>query len=212
MQITALNLEESAVVMQPLGHKVKQGKSPHYWHHQEQEMNQMKRAELIIGKSYYMHESANWRDKVYADNSYAKTADIHRRRKVVIVETQLKTEQEKKYRNRDVLIQNSKGEQKWVALNHIRIEWIEAVSLITKDWRNTRGYDDRGRKYDRHLQRKFEREQFAPALKTMLTEIERVTGEKVYSWDKMESLEYETIKKLTQALSFIKTDLQAVAS
>jgi hypothetical protein len=174
-------------------------------------MNQMKRAELIIGKSYYMHESANWRDKVYADNSYAKTADIHRRRKVIIVETQLKTEPEKMFRNRDVLIQNSKGEQKWVPLNHIRIEWIEAVSLITKDWRNAR-YDDRGRKYERHLQRKFEREQFVPALKTMLEEIERVTGEKVYSWDKMESLEYETIKKLTQALSFIKTDLQAVAS
>jgi hypothetical protein len=172
----------------------------------------MKRAELIIGKSYYMHESANWRDKVYADNSYAKTADIHKRRKVVIVETQLKTEQEKKYRNRDVLIQNSNGDQKWVALNHIRIEWIEAVSLITKDWRQRRGYDDRANKYARHLQRKFEREQFAPALKTMLTEIERVTGEKVYSWDKMESLDIKTIKTLTQALSFIKTDLQAVAS
>lgn len=170
----------------------------------------MKRAELIIGKAYYMHESANWRDKVYADNSYAKTADIHKRRKVVIIETQLKTEQEKKYRNRDVLIQNSKGEQKWVPLNHIRTEWIEAVSLITKDWRNAR-YDDRGRRYERHLQRKFAREQFAPALKTMLEEIERVTGEKVYSWDKMESLDYETIKKLTQALSVIKTELKVAS-
>jgi hypothetical protein len=159
-----------------------------------------------------MHESANWRDKVYADNSYAKTADIHKRRKVVIIETQLKTEQEKKYRNRDVLIQNSNGDQKWVALNHIRIDWIEAVSLITKDWRERNGWNDRGNQYARHLQRKFAREQFTPALKTMLEEIERVTGEKVYSWDKMESLEYETIKKLTQALSFIKTDLQAVAS
>ena len=172
----------------------------------------MKRAELIIGKSYYMHESANWRDKVYADNSYAKTADIHKRRKVVIVETQLKTEQEKKYRNRDVLIQNSNGDQKWVALNHIRIEWIEAVSLITKDWRERNGWNDRGNRYARHLQRKFAREQFTPALNTMLEEIDRVTGERVCSWDKMESLEYETSKKLTQALSFIKTDLQAVAS
>jgi hypothetical protein len=159
-----------------------------------------------------MHESANWRDKVYADNSYAKTADIHKRRKVVIIETQLKTEQEKKYRNRDVLIQNSNGDQKWVALNHIRIEWIEAVSLITKDWRQRNGWNDPANRYARHLQRKFAREQFTPALKTMLEEIERVTGEKVYSWDKMESLEYETIKKLTQALSFIKTELTAVAS
>lgn len=170
----------------------------------------MKRAELIIGKAYYMHESANWRDKSYADNSYAKTADIHKRRKVVIVETQLKTEHERKYRNRDVLIQNNKGEQKWVALNHIRIEWIEAVSLMTRDWRSAR-YDDRGRRYERHLQRKFAREQFAPALKTMLEEIERVTGEKVYSWDKMESLEYNTIKKLTQALSVIKTELKVAS-
>jgi hypothetical protein len=175
-------------------------------------MHQMKRAELIIGKSYYMHESANWRDKVYADNSYAKTADIHKRRKVVIIETQLKTEQEKKYRNRDVLIQNSNGDQKWVALNHIRIEWIEAVSLITKDWRNARGYDDRARKYARHLERKFLREQYTPALKNMLEEIQRVTGEKVFSWDKFESLDIKTIQILTQAISGIKTELTAVAS
>jgi hypothetical protein len=175
-------------------------------------MNQMKRAELIIGKAYYMHESANWRDKVYADKSYAKTADIHKRRKVIIVETQLKTEHERTYRNRDVLIQNNNGEQKWVALNHIRVEWIKAVGLITQDYRRRVSYDDRGWKHERHLARKFEREELRPAIKNLCEEIERVTGEQVYSWEKIENLEIKTIKTLIQALSVIKTELTAVAS
>ena len=66
--------------MPPLRHKVEQGKPPHYWHHQEQEMNQMKRAELIIGQSYYMHESANWRDRASASTSYVETAKYQNRR------------------------------------------------------------------------------------------------------------------------------------
>jgi hypothetical protein len=115
--------------------------------------------------------------------------------------------------DRDVLIQKANGKQVWVPLNHIRCTFIEAVKILTQDWRDMpERYNDATERYQRHLQRKFAREQFAPALKTMLEEIERVTGEHVYSWTKMESLEYETIKKLTQALSFIKTDLQAVAS
>jgi hypothetical protein len=46
----------------------------------------------------------------------------------------------------------------------------------------------------------------------MLEEIQRVTGEKVFSWDKFESLDIKTIQILTQAISGIKTELTAVAS
>lgn len=172
----------------------------------------MKRAELIIGKTYYMNESANWRDKHYVDNSYAITAERIKGYKVTVIETQLKTEYDKSRRTRDVLIQNSQGKEKWVALNHIRCPFIEAVKILTDDRRQRRGYDDPANRYARHMARKFAREQFTPALNTLMTEMERVTGEKVYSWEKMESLDIKTIKTLTQALSFIKTDLQAVAS
>lgn len=173
----------------------------------------MKRAELIIGGTYYMNKTNDWRGDHYGlSQSYAKTGEGLRRYKVTIKETQLKTEWDKQHRTRDVLIQTSEGKEKWVPLNWIRCTFIEAVKVLTDDRRQRYGYDDRANRYARHMQRKFEREQFVPALKTMLEEVERVTGEKVYSWDKMESLEYETIKKLTQALSFIKTDLQAVAS
>jgi hypothetical protein len=176
-------------------------------------MNQMKRAELIIGKSYYMNSKADWRGYHYGlSESYAKTADSLSYCKVTVVETQLKTEYDKNYRTRDVLIQKSNGKQVWVPLNHIRCTFIEAVKILTQDKRDMQNHNSATYRYQRHLQRKFEREQFAPALKTMLEEIERVTGEHVYSWSKMETLEYETIKKLTQALSCIKTDLQAVAS
>jgi hypothetical protein len=172
----------------------------------------MKRAELIIGQSYYMHESANWRDRASASKSYVETAKYQNRRKVTIVETQLKTDYDRTYHNRDVLIQNSEGTQKWVALNHIRVEYIKAIQVITNDYRIRRSYDDRGLKYQRHLARKFEREQLKPAIKNLCEEIERVTGERVWSGDKIESLELKTLLTLTQALSFIKTDLQAVAS
>jgi hypothetical protein len=173
----------------------------------------MKRAELIIGKSYYMNSKADWRGSHYSmSESYAKTADSLSYYKVTIVETQLKTEYQKTRQTRDVLIQKSNGKQVWVPLNHIRCTFIEAVKILTQDRRDMQRYNDATQRYQRHLQRKFAREQFAPAMEVMLQEIERVTGEHVWSWTKFESLDYETIKKLTQALSFIKTDLQAVAS
>jgi hypothetical protein len=210
--ITALNLEESAVFMPPLGHKVEQGKPPHYWHNQAQEMK-VKRAELIIGKAYYMNSTANWRDDHYSlSQSYAKTGEGLKRYKVTVVETQLKTDYDKSFRNRDVLIQNSNGDQKWVALNHLRCEWIQAVKLLTDDRRMRKGYDDPANRYSRHLARKFEREQLRPAIKNLCEEIERVTGEHVWSGDKIENLELKTIKTLIQALSVIKTELTAVAS
>jgi hypothetical protein len=172
----------------------------------------MKRAELIIGKAYYINESANWRDKHYVDESYAKTADrLKHYNKVTVIETQLKTEYDKKYRTQRVLIQDIRGKEKWIALSHIRCTFIEAVKILTDDRRQLKGYNDRGNQYARHLARKFEREQFAPALKNMLEEMQRVTGEKVYSWDKMESLDIKTIQILTQALSGIKTELKEVA-
>lgn len=172
----------------------------------------MKRAELIIGKAYYMHESANWMDKIYADNSYVKTANIHKRRKVIIIETQLKTDYDKSRRTRDVLIQTSDGKEKWVALNHIRTEWIKAIELITQDYRQRVSYDDPVKRYARHMARKMQKEQVEPAIKALCQEIERVTGESVWRGDKIESLELKTIQTLTQALSVIKTELTAVAS
>ena len=174
----------------------------------------MKRAELIIGKTYYMSESANWRDKYSGAESYFKTAQRNKWRKVTIIETQLKTEHEKKYRTRDVLIQNYEGKEKWVPLNHIRNDWQYAIAQMTADHR--RRYDSpdggRGAKYRRHLERKIQKEQREPAIKALCQEIERVTGEHVWSHDTIGGLELKTIQILNQALSVIKTELTAVAS
>jgi hypothetical protein len=173
----------------------------------------MKRAELIIGKTYFMSESANWRDKHSGSDSYFNTAKSNRWRKVTIVETQLKTEHEKKYRTRDVLIQNHKGDQKWVALNHIRAEWQYAIAQMTTDHRRTYATPDEGRglRYQRHLDRKHQKEQREPAIKALCKEIERVTGEHVWSHDSIGGLEFKTLEILNQILSGIKTELSAVA-
>lgn len=173
----------------------------------------MKRAELIIGATYYMNSKADWRGYHYGlSASYAKTADSLQRFKVTIVETQLKTEYDKNYRTRDVLIQTHQGKQVWVPLNHIRCTFIEAVKILTQDKRDILNNNDATQRYQRHLQRKFEREQLKPAIKNLCQEIERVTGEHTWGGDKIENLELKTLLTLTQALSFIKTDLQAVAS
>jgi hypothetical protein len=179
-------------------------------------MNQMKRAELIIGKAYYTNESANWRDKAYAKQSYAETGKIINRRKVIVIETQLKTEYERKYQSREVLIQNSQGEQKWVALNHIRCTWVEAVKILSDDQRRRLGYDDRDNKYARHLARKVQREQYNPAYKAMVNTLNELTGDGIYGWDKMENgFSLEQLKTINEALSLLKTQrptLTAVAS
>jgi hypothetical protein len=174
----------------------------------------MKRAELIIGKTYFMSESANWRDKHSGAESYFKTAQRNRWRKVTIIETQLKTEHQKMYRTRDVLIQNCEGNEKWVPLNHIRTEWAYAIGLMTEDYRRRYYSPDEGRglKYQRHLAKKHLKEQHEPAMKALCQEIERVTGERVWSHDTIGGLELKTIQILNQALSVIKTELTAVAS
>ena len=173
----------------------------------------MKRAELIIGKTYYMNKTANWRGDHYnLSKSYPKTAEGIKRYKITIVETQLKTEYDKNYRTRDVLIQNHEGKEKWVPLNWIRCSFIEAVKIFTDDRRQRSGYDDPANRYARHMARKIQKEQREPAIKALCEEIERVTGEHVWSGDKIENLELKTIQILNQALSVIKTELTAVAS
>jgi hypothetical protein len=173
----------------------------------------MKRAELIIGNAYFMSDSNNWADKHSGGESYYETARRNKWRKVIIVETQLKTDYDKKYRTRCVLIKNYEGKEKWVSLAHIRQEWKPAIKVMCDDYRRQYSPLDGGRgyKYKRHLERKQLKEQFQPALKTMLEEIVRVTGQSVYSWDKMESLSLNQIQIITQALSGIKTELKEVA-
>ena len=173
----------------------------------------MKRAELIIGKAYYMNKTANWRDDHYnLSKSYPKTAEGIKRYRITIVETQLKTEYDKNFRNRDVLIQNELGNQKWVPLNWIRCTFIEAVRTLTDDRRQRSGYDDPANRYARHMARKMQTEQLDPAIKARCQEIERVTGEHIYRSDRIETLELNTLLTLTKALSVIKTELTAVAS
>jgi hypothetical protein len=173
----------------------------------------VKRAELIIGKTYYMNKTANWRGDHYnLSKSYPQTAEGIKRYKITIVETQLKTEYDKNYRTRDVLIQNHEGKEKWVPLNWIRCSFIEAVKIFTDDRRQRSGYDDPANRHARHMARKIQKEQIEPAIKALCEEIERVTGEHIYRGDRIETLELNTLLTLTKALSVIKTELTAVAS
>ena len=135
---------------------------------------------------------------------------------MTIVETQLKTEYDKQRRTRDVLVRNSQGVERWVALNHIRCDWIEAVKVLTDDLRQRKGYNDRGNQYARHLARKVEREQYKPALKLFEDTIEELSGKYLATYDRIEGgLSLEQLKIINEALSLLKTQrpqLTAVAS
>jgi hypothetical protein len=173
----------------------------------------VKRAELIIGKAYYMNKVTDWQGYHYGiSESYAKTAESLSGNKVIVIETQLKTQSDKVYNTRNVLIQKASGKQVWVPLNHLRCPFIEAVKILTNDRRQRLGYDDRGNRYARHMARKMQKEQIEPAIKALCQEIERVTGEHIYRSDRIETLELNTLLTLTKALSVIKTELMAVAS
>jgi len=175
----------------------------------------MKRAELIIGKTYYVNESANWREKHYADESYAKTAKGIKFYRVTIVETQLKTEYDKHRRTREVYVRNSRGEDKWIPLNHIRCDWVEAVKTLTEDRRSRLSYDDRGVKYSRHLARKHEREVYRPAYAKMIEALKEIEGGYVSGYDRVENaFSIQQIEAIVEGLSLLKTQqpqLTAVA-
>jgi hypothetical protein len=203
-------LDEHAVVMPPLGHKAGEMVSPPRLTGD----SKMKRSELIIGKAYYINTSANWLDKTYCfTESYPQGAEKVSRNKVIIVETQLKTEHQRKYRTREVLIQNHHGDEVWVSLTHIRMEWGRAVKLIVDEYRRAkvRSYDDRGNRYARHLANKKARDVIAPAREKMMQEMRRVSGKYVSEYSDVRDLPLEVMLLIGQALSGIKTELKEVA-
>jgi hypothetical protein len=177
----------------------------------------VKRAELIIGKAYYINTEAGWRNRSYIGNkSYYETANRNKNNKVTIVETQLKTEYDRSRRTREVMVRYESGKEQWVPLNHIRCTWKDAVRIKTEDCRIYYFQDNRAHKYSQHLARKVQREQYNPAYKAMVEGIKELTGDGVYGWDKIENgFSLEQLKVINEALSLLKTQkpvLMAVAS
>ena len=167
----------------------------------------MKRAELIVGQSYYVSTKAGWRNNtLYGNGSYFKTAQDIKRSKFIVVETQLKTDYEKKYRTREVLMQNYAGEEKWIDLNHVRCEWIKAVQLKTEDTRRVYCSDKRDQKYRQHLARKQEREVYTPTYNKMRDLLKETTGKSVWGYDRIEhGFTLEQLQTINEALTLLKT-------
>ena len=183
----------------------------------------MKRAELIIGKAYYISTEAGWRNKTYRGNkTYFETAERNKGNKVTIVETQLKTEYDRKYKTRDVLVRYESGRETWEPLAHIRCTWVEAVRLKTQDYRDAYCQDDRDSKYRKHLARKVEREQYKPAVKELNKLIGSLIGKDNFTsyvddhhWSH-QNWNLETILAVVNAIKAgqevgIKTELKEVA-
>lgn len=168
----------------------------------------MKRAELVIGKGYYYSTKANWNDAyISADTTLTQFAIEKRRNKVIIKETQLKTQYERDYRTREVLVTYASGREEWVPLSHIRGEYIECVKQIYKRHHTSEGIKRAGR-YAQHLSRKREREVYKPAVKELDSLIRQLTGNSRFNsyvddfgyMNTYKNWNYETVSAVINAL------------
>lgn len=136
----------------------------------------MKRAELVIGKGYYYSTKANWNDAyISASTTLTQFAIEKRRAKVVIKETQLKTEYERRRKTREVLVTFANGREEWIPLVHIRGEFLDCIKRIYKNHHVSEATRRAGR-YAQHLSRKNEREVYQPAVKELDILIRQLTG------------------------------------
>lgn len=175
----------------------------------------MKRAELEIGKAYYIDTKADWSGKhLYRCHTTAQAAlYLKQSHRVVIVETQLKTDYDRKYRQREVLVMRPNGRETWVALNHIRGEYASCIKTICQ-WSLFNEGNERARKYEQHLQRKRQREVYNPAYKAAMEALKEYGY--VSSYDRVEhAFKIEHLIAIAEGLALLKTQkpaLTAVAS
>lgn len=187
----------------------------------------MKRAELIIGKAYFLAKNNDWNDGYnngYRPDNYVNLTRVAReytRHKVIIIETQLKTEYDRKYHTRDVLVRRNNGDEQWVSLSHIRGEFVSCIKTIYK----VKGWiDTRDQKHQAHLRRKVVREQYQPAVKELNSLIAQLTGQERFNSyiddfgyrETYKNWKLETVLAVVNAIkagmeSGIKTELKSVA-
>ena len=167
----------------------------------------MKRQELIIGKAYYLTQYNDWASNGRAINGWryknlTECAIKNKGKKVILVETQLKTEYDRKYRTREVLVRNSRGEEQWVSLTHIRGEFASCIKSVY-EWHKE--VDDRAKKYADHLRRKQQREVYKPAYEAMMTALKEHGGY-VSGWDRVQNaFKLEHLIAITEGLALLKT-------
>ena len=169
----------------------------------------MKRSELIIGSAYYKSKHNDWEGEVYGRYpNLTKLAISNRRHKVIVVETQLKTDYDRKYRTRDVLVRTIDDKEIWVPLSHLRGSFDSCIKTLFQ-WKKE--IDPRSANYEKHLARKVQREQYNPAYKAMINTLNELTGDGVYGWDKIENgFSLEQLKVINEALSLLKTQKPAL--
>lgn len=168
----------------------------------------MKRAELEIGKAYYLSTKTDWSDGSVPYNKRNNKTQIAiylgKYNKVIVKETQLKTEAERKYRTNQVLVQLPSGREEWVKLSHLRGEFKVCIDQIFKRNHKNEG-EERGERYAKHLRQKYFREVYRPAIDEMLKEMRRVSGSYISEYDKVGSLPLSVAQVVTEALSKLET-------
>lgn len=168
----------------------------------------MKRAELEIGKAYYSATKADWTGDYipHAKRNNKTQLAIYLRKyhKVVVKETQLKTEYERTYRTNKVLVQLADGREEWIQLSHIRGEFKSCIGLIFEHTHENEG-QKRAEKHAKHLRQKYYREVYAPARNKMLQEMCRVSGNYVSEYDRVGGLPLSVVQAINEALSKLES-------
>lgn len=169
----------------------------------------MKRAELEIGKAYYLNTSTDWTGNIWISSSLKTPAQVALYIKasnlVRIKETQLLTDYNKRYHSREVLVTRANGREEWVSLNHIRGGFTECVKLICQRKIKSEGAE-RASRYAKHLQRKETKEVIEPARKELVKLINGL-GEgygHVSYYDRIDQIPHHIMVKLIEALKKVE--------
>jgi len=209
-----------------LGHKVEQGKPPHYWHNQAQEMMKVKKAELKRGVAYYATSRNN--DMYTYHKSVYKTHKQHESNRFYVVFDK-DGQPDTAYRSASQIYMTNCPTYGFDCLRHktedgrlncyrtdFRLMDIrgEYWSIIKDMWQRRKAEPTKDIRAER-LRRIAERnrqDQEKPIKEQFYAVLSQITGSNHYSWEKLGGLNIQEMQAITNAIKAGMPSVQAVAS
>lgn len=155
----------------------------------------MKKAELKEGVRYYVDSS----NRVWGGKSYHQTAEFNSRNRFTIV---FQNGQPETYENKVRVRSEATQGTKWVQLAHVRGEWASFIKNATDEKRrDIARWNDRGRKYQEHLERKAKRERAEREKGTRQAFAQIINGSDYLSdYKKVTEIKFEVMQYIVEAV------------
>lgn len=155
----------------------------------------MKKAELREGVKYYVNSS----NRVWGGKSYHQTAEFNSRNRFTVI---FKDGKPDTYGNQVRVRSEMTQGTKWAQLAHVRGEWASFIKDATDEKRrDVARWNDRGRKYQEHLERKAKRERAQREKGTRQAFAQIVNGSDYLSdYKKVSEIKFEVMQYIVEAV------------